>query len=376
VSKRDDSNQITQLDIAIIGGGSAGITLAAKLDNCSAVVVEPRTPAERDCSWALWADRHQQRQFANATKGSWKQWRLIDHHSEVLHCSDHYRYTSLSSARYLTQSENSLAPGIDLIRAVAEDIVPAGNGGSFTAAGQRYKTAQLYDSRPPRMVQGGLKQHFLGWEIRTKTPIKDTDIATLMDFRVDQSRGLHFIYALPYSDRRLLIESTMISKNLEDKAWYRQAINQWLLEQNIQIEENLSEETGVIPMHAVLPVDIGIAAIGAASGAVRPSSGYAFTGIQAQIAQLAEGISVGQYAVPKPLTPTLIRMDKIFNGVLVAQPELGVALMMRTAKALDADGFARFMLGYATTMDWTKVIVAMPKIPFLKQVLRLCLSGI
>jgi hypothetical protein len=35
---------------------------------------------------------------------------------------------------------------------------------------------------------------------------------------------------------------------------------------------------------------------------------------------------------------------------------------------LDADGFARFMLGSATLLDWAKVVLAMPKIPFLKQV--------
>lgn len=376
MSKPNDNNQITELDIAIIGGGSAGITLAAKLKSCSAVVVEPRTPIERDCSWALWADSDQEQQLAPAIKGSWKQWRLIDHQSEVRHCSNHYRYTSLSAAQYITHCEGNLTEGVALVRAAAEDIVTAGDGGSFTAAGQHYRAAQLYDSRPPKMAEDSLKQHFLGWEIRTKSTIRHPDVATLMDFRVDQSRGLHFIYVLPFSDRRLLVESTMISKNFEDKAWYRQAITQWLREQNIEIEENLGEETGVIPMQTVAPLDAGIATIGAASGAVRLSSGYAFTGIQAQITKLAEGISSGQYAVPRPISPALIRMDKIFNGVLVAQPELGVSLMMHTARALDADGFARFMLGCATTMDWTKVIMAMPKLPFLKQVFRLCLSGI
>ena len=61
-----------QVDIAILGGGSAGITLARKLKNVSALVIEPRTPAERDCSWALWADNAQQQEFSAATKGSWQ----------------------------------------------------------------------------------------------------------------------------------------------------------------------------------------------------------------------------------------------------------------------------------------------------------------
>ena len=371
MSKANNSPlQVPEVDIAIIGGGSAGISLAAKLNNCSALVVEPHSPAERDCSWALWANPAQQQQLAPATKGSWKQWRLVDDYSEVLHSSDQYRYTSLSSAQYMEQCEASLAEGVNVIRAAAENIVARGNGGSFTAAHQHYSPAQLYDSRTPKIAEHGLTQPFLGWDVRTKTPIDDPDIATLMDFRVDQSRGLHFIYVLPFSDRRLLIESTMISANLEDKDWYRQAIGQWLDQQNIGIEETLGEEAGVIPMETVAPLDSDIASIGAASGAVRLSSGYAFSAIQAQMTKLANGIHAGEYSVPTPISPALIRMDKIFNRVLLAQPELGVSIMMRTAKALDANGFARFMLGSATLTDWAKVILAMPKAPFLKQVLR------
>jgi lycopene beta-cyclase len=220
------------------------------------------------------------------------------------------------------------------------------------------------------MVEPGLKQHFLGWEVRTKYAIDKPEIATLMDFRVDQSRGLHFIYVLPFSDRRLLIESTMISSHLEDKEWYRQAIRQWLQDRGIEIEEMIREEAGIIPMQTVIPTDSDIASIGVASGAIRLSSGYAFSVIQTQINQLAETISLGNYTVPTPIPPTLIRMDKIFNRVLLAQPELGIMMMIRTAQALDGDGFARFMLGYASVLDWARVILAMPKIAFIKQALR------
>ncbi|MGB0668871.1 MAG: lycopene cyclase family protein [Porticoccaceae bacterium] len=360
----------TELDIAIIGGGSAGISLATQLKDCSAVIVEPRTPEERDCSWALWATPLQQQQYASVTRGSWQQWRLVDHHTEVLHQTDQYSYTSLSAAAYLSMCEKQLPETVELIRATAENIQANGNGGLFSASGKLYNAAQLYDSRPPNMAPQALKQHFVGWEIRTKSPISDPQIATLMDFRVDQSRGLHFIYVLPFSDRQLLIESTMISTHLEDKGWYRQAMTQWLEHQGVEIEETVREETGVIAMDATTPIDSAIAGIGATGGAVRLSSGYAFSNIQVQIARLAKNINTGDYSVPAPISSGLIYMDRIFNAVLVAQPELGPSIMMRTARALDGNGFARFMLGTATLMDWARVILAMPKMPFIRQVLR------
>ena len=41
-------------------------------------------------------------------------------------------------------------------------------------------------------------QHFLGIEIRTKQPLTDTHIATLMDFRVDQSKGCILSMPCPF----------------------------------------------------------------------------------------------------------------------------------------------------------------------------------
>ena len=41
-----------------------------------------------------------------------------------------------------------------------------------------------------------------------------------MDFRCNQSRGLHFIYVIPFSKKKALIESTLFSKNVEDRKFY------------------------------------------------------------------------------------------------------------------------------------------------------------
>ena len=60
-------------------------------------------------------------------------------------------------------------------------------------------------------------------------------------------------------------------------------------------------------------------------------------------------------------------MDTIFNRVATEYPEIGPSLFMKLAEALNGEQFARFMLGKATTFDWVRVIAAMPKIPFLKQ---------
>ena len=371
----------SDFDIAIIGGGNAGLTLAAKLaaqeNPPTTVVIEPKSAAQRDCSWALWALDQQAEQLAHSTKGRWRRWQLIDETSRVVHSSNQYNYLSLSSADYLLDCAAQLREPVSMIedsvinlhRQQKQTIIETGKG-SFSAE-------SVYDSRPPKVAYSSLRQHFLGWQILTKEPIKDPDMATLMDFRVDQSRGLHFIYALPFSDHHLLIESTLISGRMETQDWYRDAIKGWLRENNIEIAEIIGEEMGVIPMGTVesdpstsSELEPLIATIGAASGAVRRSSGYAFQHIQQQISQLAAGIAQGNMAVPTPISSHLTAMDAIFNGVLLSRPDLAVSLYMNMANALNGDQFARFMLGQATANDWLRVIAAMPKGPFIKQVVK------
>ena len=374
----------TEFDIAIIGGGNAGLTLAAQLaaqDNPpSTVVIEPQTAQRRDCSWSLWAEHPQSEQLAHSTKGRWQRWQLIDATSRVVHSSNQYSYLSLSSADYLLGCAAQLQDPVSLTQDSVKALRPQQQQTIIETEKTRYSAKTVYDSRPPKIAEDGLRQHFLGWHIHTKEPIKDPDMATLMDFRADQSKGLHFIYALPFSDHHLLIESTLISVEVQPQAWYRNAIECWLRDNNIEAAEIISEEMGVIPMDTLIsetPSSCSmsetsaeqplIATIGAASGAVRRSSGYAFQHIQQQISQLAAGIAQGNMSVPTPISSRLTAMDSIFNGVLLSRPDLAVSLYMRMASALNGDQFARFMLGQASASDWLRVIAAMPKLPFLKQ---------
>ncbi|ETN93286.1 lycopene cyclase family protein [Gammaproteobacteria bacterium MOLA455] len=376
----------TEFDIAIIGGGNAGLTLAAQLaahDNPpSTVVIEPQPMRQRDCSWALWALDQQSDQLTHSIKGRWRRWQLIDETSRVVHSSNQFSYLSLSSADYLVDCAAQLREPVSLIEDSVKALHPQQHETIIETEQSRYSAKTVYDSRPPKVAYGDLRQHFLGWQVTTKEPIKEPDIATLMDFRVDQSRGLHFIYALPFSDHHLLIESTLISGRIETQDWYRDAIKGWLRDNNIEIDEFICEEVGVIPMDtlrsethpAASPTSPEpkplIATIGAASGAVRRSSGYAFQHIQQQISQLAAGIAQGHMLVPSPISSYLTAMDSIFNGVLQSRPDLAVSLYMKMAHALNGDQFARFMLGQATASDWLRVIAAMPKGPFVKETLK------
>ena len=75
----------------------------------------------------------------------------------------------------------------------------------------------IFDSRPPQIPSNILLQHFEGFIVNSKKDVFDDKTVILMDFRCDQSKGMHFIYLLPFSKKKALVESTMFSKNIEVK---------------------------------------------------------------------------------------------------------------------------------------------------------------
>jgi lycopene beta-cyclase len=362
----------SQIDIAIIGGGSAGMSLAANLADLAphteVRVFEPKTEEERDCHWSFWGTGQHVEALKSACKGTWKRWQLIDHERKVVHESVAQNYITLSASEYLKLCKTKLSPKIQLVRNPVKKIDYKNNVAFLSAGDISYTASHVFDSRPPEKKSGGLIQHFLGREIRTKEPITESDTVTLMDFRVDQSRGLHFIYALPFSDTHLLVESTMISNSKEPQQWYLETIDHWLNERGISVESDIGCESGIIPMDNCQPQDSRTSAIGAASGAIRQSSGYSFNYIQQQTKQLAGRISRGCYEVPAPISGRLVFMDRLFNRVLIKHPELSVNLFMQMAGALDGEQFARFMTGTASFSEWGKVILSMPKTPFLRNI--------
>ena len=131
------------------------------------------------------------------------------------------------------------------------------------------------DSRKPDFQKNTMLQHFIGLTIKSEKNIFDSSTVILMDFRCDQSKGLHFIYLIPFAKNRALVESTIFSNKIENK-------NKNINSKKIYLKtfyklksfKILSEEKGIIPMVYTNHKDINSVSIGVRGGATRPSSGY------------------------------------------------------------------------------------------------------
>jgi lycopene beta-cyclase len=126
-------------------------------------------------------------------------------------------------------------------------------------------------------------QHFKGWIIETHENSFDEKSAYFMDFRIDQANETRFMYVLPFSKSKALIEVAIFSNEILDQDDYDKIIfdyiNNILGIKKYDIEE---EEFGIIPMTSAdfSKSDTSrITHIGTAAGCVKPSSGYTFVRI-------------------------------------------------------------------------------------------------
>ena len=230
----------------------------------------------------------------------------------------------------------------------------------------------VFDSRSPRTHSACLTQEFIGQTITLEKPLFDQDIVTLMDFRCDQSEGIHFIYILPFSSREALIESTRISLFQCSKEFYKNAINLYLKENLGSVRFKIvAEEYGKIPMGKLEKFEEKYLGIGNNGGCIRASSGYAFNAIQKQAQSIAKKITNGesintQNQIPATSSRFEKKLDSIFLMALAKQPKRASEYFIKISKRLEGDEFARFMSGNASKMVLLKLICALPIVPFLQ----------
>ena len=365
---------MTRPPVTIIGAGCAGLSLAAALPQYTTrpVIVhgQPSLAEKQPHIWGFW-EMDWLSDAAMLSRTSWPVWEFsAPGHPVIRHMTDTNPYHALVSSDWLSACRKKAQTTTFDNNNVAEQLLAPDKA-----------TDTVFDSRPPYLDEPFMKQHFLGWEVYSKTPIFEAGIARLMDFNTDQSRGIHFIYLLPFDAHTALVESTMFSLTTEPDSWYEDAIKAYLFTQFSLTDFTVERtEKGCIPMAFPARTHSSYPAIGSNSGAVRPSSGYAFTFIQKQVAALARQFSgtpnVSDIHVPRPHRRRDLLMDAVFLDVLKHAPAQAPDLFITLAQALRGDELARFMSGIAGPAIIGKIIYAMPKWLFLRSAFRVCLYAL
>ena len=360
--------------IDIVGGGCAGLSLAKQAKNLKNYTINLYTLIEdkkNDHYWGFWKSEEIQR-LSNKTVKTWYNWKIINHHNENIFHSTKYPYCVIRKNNWLKESK-SIAEKLK-VNVFNNKVIEKEN--SYYVNGKKLNGEYIFDSRPPNFDNNILLQHFHGIEIECDEDKFDFKTAILMDFRCDQSKGIHFIYFLPFSKKRALVESTLFSNKVENKSFYVKEIKKYL--KNILKVNNyiiIHQETGVIPMSYICLQNKNSINIGTRGGATKPSSGYTFNFIQYQINKI-----VNQIKSKKEITNEIhnkfdLYMDKIFIDVLNKKQISIPNLFIDLTKNLSGDEMARFMSGKSDFKIWLKVIKKLPKVVFLISLIKVSLYG-
>ncbi|HMX40519.1 MAG TPA: lycopene cyclase family protein, partial [Saprospiraceae bacterium] len=197
-----------------------------------------------------------------------------------------------------------------------------------------------------------------------------------MDYRIAQKGDTRFVYVLPLSARRALVEFTVFSPRLCAPEEYDGELRQYLGHQlgirGYRIEE---EEFGVIPMTDAPfgpPAEGRVLHIGTVGGFVKASSGYAFKRTLRKLHALAEGWE--KTGRPHPSVMQSAWRYRFFDAVMLQVLRDGAVsgsdFFTLLFSRLPAHVVFRFLDEDASLLQHARIATAPPTWPFMKTALR------
>jgi lycopene beta-cyclase len=295
-------------DYLIVGGGAAGLSLAyhiarePRLAGKRVLLIEPDAKEQNDRTWSFWADGPGP--FDGIVAHEWGRIAFRSPGFERVIDLGRYRYKTIQSLDYYRFIQGTLADNAQFtwVRGEVLALHNTAIGVSATTATGSFTARYAFDSRPPDLAKlkqpekyRYLLQHFVGWEIETDADVFDLATMEFMDFRGPQHHEARFIYVLPYTPRKALVEYTLFSESVLPKTEYEAAIREYLTDTlGLKSYRIMAEEVGAIPMtDHPLPARDGthIINLGTRGGRAKPSTGYAFKRIQQHSARLVTALA-------------------------------------------------------------------------------------
>lgn len=275
-------------DIIVAGGGMAGLSLLwfLKRDGFkgSVCLIDTFDNDRINRTWSFWSENPGP--FDHLSRVEWHKARVVSGSGEklILDLSP-YRYLSITGADFHQHLTEDLSSWSALTKVQAKVIACLHKEGvqQVETDSGMFFAAQVFDSTfRPEFNQAhsrSLLQHFLGYVIETNEDFFDPHCPDLMNFQVREQRDCHFVYVLPFSPRKALVEYTVFSESLLDQEEYDVRLREWLSQMGIHSFQIVETEKGSIPMSdAPVPAKIapGLFRIGTSGGFTNPATGYTF----------------------------------------------------------------------------------------------------
>ena len=371
-------------DIVFAGAGLAGLSLAARLaalpDPPRMLLVDPLQNDTSDRTWCHW--QLHESIFDDAITHRWQRWSVDKDHNQTAVGSTDIPYVRIPSDRFrqIAWERIKACPRAEFLRGMSVASIEEVSDRAVVhlSDSRRIESSWVFDSRPLQNDNAPWRQIFRGLELHSPETKLETSTVTLMDFQSAEPEGVRFFYVLPLDAHTALVEDTWLVPSHKTPAFSDDAIVSYASKNLAQTHWQIRhQEEGNLPMgfspSASSAVEKKrIIPWGTTAGAVRASSGYAFSRIQAASERMAAAWQ--RTGCPDPAavhgSQLLDWMDRVFLRVMDRHPERVPEFFVRMFHRVPPAALVRFLESEPSPADILQVMRALPPGPFLRAVMR------
>lgn len=258
-----------------------------------------------------------------------------------------------------------------------DDIWRDENGNYILVWTSKLRADIIFDNRTPsykESIKPHIFQSFIGWMIESESPAFNADTFRFMDFEIPQQNSTQFIYVLPYSESRALIEVTRFGKEIISQTQADEILASYI-QTHYGNYKKINTEIWCIPMslHEIeksfLPWVIHI---GARNYNIKASSGYAFKNMFNEAQKISESIKnkedIIQYNLSYEnfISRRFAFYDWLLLDILERQPKYGKVIFTKLLKTTQIQKIFRFLDEATTLREELWIILKLPWKPFLQ----------
>ncbi len=378
-------------DYIIAGAGCSGLMLAyfltkSPLKDKKILLLDSELKNKDDRTWCFWDATESP--FEEIVCQSWQKILFRSAYFEQKMDIAPYQYKMIRGIDFYQFVQEKLKhfPNIRFLQKTITAINLIENGAEVITDKETFQAKYVFNScfRPQIDLTKHLHlfQHFLGWVIETETDAFEVDCPTLMDFDIPQAGETRFMYVMPTSKRKALVEATIFSPDILAAEKYEEMLKDYI-SNVLKISKFMisHKEMGAIPMtNFPFPAQSSpyIINIGTAGGNVKASTGYAFKNIQKQMQHLVDFwvANEGNVSVFKPKQASRFRLYDTILLYIMQKKRLSTDLIFsHLFKKNPAQRIFQFLDEETNFGQELQVMYSVPTLPFSKALIEVMMGN-
>lgn len=350
------------------------LLLSGKFEDKSILLIDENAKKVNDRTWCFWDENNL---FDEVVSKKWNQAVFANKKfNRVLELTP-YQYKKINGLDFyeLVFKKISEHKNIHFLNQKVVDYTELGNHCVVKTENETFTCNKVFNSiYNPEVVTAQnkfplIQQHFVGWFIKSKEAVFTPNCTTFMDFSVEQKGNTRFMYVLPTSENKALLEYTLFSKDLLSNEEYEYEIQKYIENLGITEYEIIEKEKGNIPM-TCYPFwkhnTKNVINIGSAGGWTKASTGYTFKNASKKSKALVQFLKSESDFTKFHKKDKFWFYDLLLLDILSSKNELGSKIFSSMFKKGSSTVIFKFLDEETSIWEDLQVIWKCPKMLFVK----------